>query len=151
MSNSLQLLATIIAENDGINDKGRLSRLVAERFALTTDHSVFYCADFAIRFSSAAQPSFSNTVLSLSNLKKFDDRPFVVCLVTPTTNHCLLANTTFLKKISHSSEELRENNIKGSFNGSDIIREFEGIQNTAANLERLFQIHAPIGFDGNLP
>ena len=151
MNNSLQLLVGFIAENDGINDKGRLSRLVAERFALTTDRSVFYCADFAIRFSSAAKPSFSNTVLSLSNLKKFDDRPFVGCLVTPTTNHCLLANTTFLKKISHSSQELRENNIKGSFNGSDIIREFEGIQNTAANLERLFQIHAPIGFEGNLP
>lgn len=150
MNDSLQLLVGFIAENNGINDKGRLSRLVAERFALTTDRSVFYCADFAIRFSSAARPSFSNTVLSLSNLKKFDDRPFVVCLVTPTTNHCLLANTTFLKKISHSSQELRENNIKGSFNGSDIIREFEGIQNTAANLERLFQIHAPIGFDGNL-
>ena len=151
MSNSLQLLVGFIAENDGINDKGRLSRLVAERFVLTTDRLVFYCGDFAIRFSSAAKLGFSNTVLSLSNLKKFDDRPFVVCLVTPTTNHCLLANTTFLKKISHSSHELRENNIKGSFNGSDIIREFEGIQNTAANLERLFQIHAPIGFDGNLP
>ena len=151
MNDSLQRFAAFIAENNGINDKTQLSRLVAEKFALTTDRSVFYCADFAVRFSSAAKPSFSNTVLSLSNLKKFDDRPFVVCLVTPTTNHCLLANTTLLKKISHSSQELRENNIKGSFNGSDIIREFEGIPNTAANLERLFQIHAPIGFDGNLP
>ena len=151
MNDSLQRLVAFIAESDGINDKAQLSRLVIERFALTTDRSVFYCADFAIRFSSAAKPSFSNTVLSLSNLKKFDDRPFVVCLVTPTVNYCLLANTTLLKKISHSSQELRENNIKGSFNGSDIIREFEGIPNIAANLERLFQIHAPIGFDGNLP
>jgi len=151
MNDSLQRLVAFIAESDGINDKAQLSRLVIERFALTTDRSVFYCADFAIRFSSAAKPSFSNTVLSLSNLKKFDDRPFVVCLVTPTVNYCLLANTTLLKKISHSSQELRENNIKGSFNGSDIIREFEGIPNTAANLERLFQIHVPIGFDGNLP
>jgi len=151
MNDSLQRLVAFIAESDGINDKAQLSRLVIERFDLTTDRSVFYCADFAIRFSSAAKPSFSNTVLSLSNLKKFDDRPFVVCLVTPTVNYCLLANTTLLKKISHSSQELRENNIKGSFNGSDIIREFEGIPNTAANLERLFQIHAPIGFDGNLP
>ncbi len=150
MNNSLQHLVAFIAEHNGINDKSQLSRLVAEKFVLTTDRSVFYCADFAVRFSSAAKPSFSNTVLSLSNLKKFDDRPFVVCLVTPTTNHCFLANTTLLKKISHSSLDLRENNIKGSFNGSDILREFEGIQNTPANLERLFQIHAPIGFDGNL-
>ncbi len=151
MNDSLQRFVAFVAENDGINNKAQLSRLVVEKFALTTDRSVFYCADFAVRFSSAAKPSFSNTVLSLSNLKKFDDRPFIVCLVTPTTNHCLLANTTLLKKISHSSQELRENNIKGSFNGSDIIREFEGIPNTAGNLERLFQIHAPIGFDGNLP
>jgi hypothetical protein len=71
-------------------------------------------------------------------------------LVTPTANHCFLANTTLLKKISHSSQELRENNIKGSFNGSDIIRSFEGIPNNAANLERLFEIHAGIGFEGNL-
>jgi hypothetical protein len=90
-------------------------------------------------------------VLSLSNLKKVDDRPVIVCLVTPTTNYCFLANTTLLKKISHSSQELRENNIKGSFNGSDIMRAFEGITNNAENLERLFEIHAGIGFDGNLP
>lgn len=56
-----------------------------------------------------------------------------------------------MKKISHSSHELRENNIKGSFNGSDIIRSFEGIPNNGANLQRLFEIHAGVGFDGNLP
>lgn len=151
MNEALQQLAGFIAEHDGINSKARLSQLVVEKFSLTKDRSVFYCNDFAIRFSSAARPSFSNTVLSLSNLKKVDDRPFIVCLVTPATNYCFLANTTFLKKISHSSQDLRENNIKGSFNGSDIVREFENIPNTAANLERLFQIHAPIGFEGNLP
>jgi hypothetical protein len=106
--------------------------------------------DFAIRFSSAAGMSFSNTVLSLSNLKKVDNLPFLVCLVTPSANHVFLANTTMLRKISHSSQQLRTDNIKGSFNGSDILREFEGIQNCAANVERLFNIHAGLGFDGNL-
>jgi hypothetical protein len=62
----------------------------------------------------------------------------------------MIANTTFLKKISHSSHELRVNNIRGSFNGSDIVREFEGIHNTEANIARLFDIHAEIGFEGNL-
>lgn len=88
--------------------------------------------------------------LSLSNLQKYDDRPFVVCLVTPAQNFCLIANTSFLKKISHSSQELRTNNIRGSFNGSDIAKEFEGIENRAENIGRLFAIHAPFGFDGNL-
>ncbi len=151
MSRSLKSLVKFIRENDGINDKRRLCRMVFEKFALTKDRSVFYCGDFAIRFSSANSSSFSNTVLSLSNLKKVDDRPFIVCLVTPATNFCFLANTTFLKKISHSSQELRENNIKGSFNGSDIVRAFEGISNHAENFERLFEIHAGIGFENNLP
>lgn len=66
-------------------------------------------------------------MLSLSNLRKYDDRPFIACVVTPTENFCLMANTTLLKKISHTSQQLRENNIRGSFNGSDIAREFEGI------------------------
>jgi hypothetical protein len=151
MNGALQSLVAFIRENNGINDKRRLCRLVSERFALTRDCSVFYCPQFAIRFSSANSSSFSNTVLSLSNLKKVDDRPFVVCLVTPTANHCFLANTSFLKKISHSSQELRVNNIKGSFNGSDIVRLFENIPNDGENLERLFEIHAGIGFENNLP
>jgi hypothetical protein len=150
MNNHLRNLVRFVGKRDGINDKGALSKAVTTKFGLTKDRSVFYCAAFAVRFSASASVSFGNTVLSLSNLKKFDDRPFIVCLVTPTANHCFLANTTLLKKISHSSQELRENNIKGSFNGSDITRSFEGIPNNAANLERLFEIHAGIGFDGNL-
>jgi hypothetical protein len=71
-------------------------------------------------------------------------------LVKPTYNYTFLANTTLLKKISHSSQELRENNILGSFNGSDIMRDFEGINNTPENIERLFNIHSGVGFEGNL-
>jgi hypothetical protein len=92
---------------------------------------------------------FSGSTI-LSRLQKYDDRPFVVCLVTESANHCFLANTTFLKKISHSSQQLRENNIRGSFNSSDIVQQFEGIANTPENFDRLFPIHAGVGFDGNL-
>lgn len=150
MTDALQRLLTLIKDHDGINDKARLTNIVADAFHLVKDRSVYYSVDYALRFSSSAGRNFANTVLSLSNLSKFDDRPFVVCLVTPSQNHCLIANTTFLKKISHSSQELRENNIRGSFNGSDIVREFEGISNIAENIGRLYAIHAEIGFDGNL-
>ena len=149
MSKLDQLLAAI-ASHHGINDKSRLADILAAQFSLTKDRSVFYCEEFAIRFSSAAGISFSNTVLSLSNLKKVDHIPFLVCLVTPSENHVLLANTTMLRKISHSSQQLRVDNIKGSFNGSDILRDFEGIPNIPANIERLFDIHSSIGFEGNL-
>lgn len=125
----ISLLLKAIAFHEGINDKAKLSTLLSVQFELTRDRSVFYCDDFAIRFSSAAGSNFSNTVPSLSNLKKVDHLPFLVCLVTPAKNYVLLANTTMLRKISHSSQQLRADNIKGSFNGSDILREFEGIAN----------------------
>lgn len=150
MTRISELLDTITA-HDGINDKGKLTKLIAAKFGLIQDRSVYYCSDFAIRFSSGSGLSFSNTVLSLSNLKKVDHIPFLVCLVTPSINYVLLANSTFLRKISHSSQQLRFDNIKGSFNGSDIIRDFEGISNDQTNIQRLFDIHREIGFEENLP
>ena len=151
MCEPLASVLQMINEQNGINDKARLAKLVTQQFGLTKDRSVYYCDNYAIRFSSSASRSFGNTVLSLSNLRKYDARPFIVCLVTPVVNFCLIANTTFLKKISHSSQELRVNNIRGSFNGSDILRDFEGIANSSENIGRLFNIHAEIGFEDNLP
>lgn len=150
MNDLLKSLVDLVSQHNGINDKSRLTTVVTETFGLTQDRSVYYRPEFAVRFSSAQNVSFSNTVLSLSNLQKVDDRPFFVCLVTPRDNHLLLANTTFLRKISHSSQEFRENNIRGSFNGSDIMRDFEGIANVPSNFQRLYSIHEGIGFDGNL-
>lgn len=151
MTDALEELIAFLAKHNGINDKASLADTVASRFGLTKDRSVYYSANFGLRFSSSATRAFGNTVLSLSNLQKYDDRPFIVCVVTPSENYCLLANSTFLKKISHSSQDLRENNIRGSFNGSDIAREFEGIPNTPTNFDRLFAIHSGIAFEGNLP
>ena len=150
MSRAIANLIKTVNENNGIGDKNNLARIVVSEFDLTQDRSVYYCDDYAIRFSSSTSLSFANTVLSLSALQKFDDRPFIVCLITPSQNHLLLANTTFLKKVSHSSQELRVNNIRGSFNGSDIVKEFEGIENCAESITRLYAIHAEIGFNGNL-
>ncbi len=136
---------------EGINDKSIISASVKKEFSLTNDRSVFYCEDYALRFSTSKSSSFGNTVLSLSALQKYDDRPFIVVLVTPGKIHCLLANSSLLKKISHSSQELRIDNIKGSFNGTDIFRELSGIANNSANLDDLFAIHSTIGFEENLP
>lgn len=146
----LSSLVSFINKNKHLNNKDDICKAVSEEFELIKDRSVFACNEFAVRFSSASSQNFSNTVLSLSNLQKYDDRPFIVCLSTPNGFHLFLANTTFLKKISHSSQELRENNIKGSFNGSDIFKDFEGITNTPDNFDRLFAIHLSIGFEENL-
>ncbi len=146
-------LINFIQVLDGIGNKSTLIKKVQERFHLTKDRSVYYSEHYAIRFSysSSNGNGFSNTVISLSNLQKYDDAPFLVCLVTPNKNILYLANTTFLQKVSHSSQQLRVDNIRGSINGSDIVKEFNGVKNAPKNFQKLFSIHAELGFSENLP
>jgi len=141
-----------IKSKDGIGTKSTLIEESQNRFKLTKDRSVYYSEHFSVRFSysSSTSNSFSNTVISLSNLQKYDDLPFIVCLVTPNKNILYLANTTFIQKISHSSQELRVDNIRGSINGSDIVKVFNGLSNSPENFEKLFNIHIELGFSGNL-
>lgn len=139
-----------IKEFHGIADKAALASRIQRQYGLIKDRSVYYCKWFAVRFCKSNSRAFGNTVLSLSALQKYDDRPFIVCLVTPSENYLMLANTTFLKKISHSSQELRTDNIKGSFNGSDIMRFFEDVENCEENFEFLFTSHENYSFQENL-
>ena len=147
---AINRLVTYIQKLNGIGDKEKLSSMVKKEFNLTQDRKVFYSPDFAIRFSKSKSKRMSNTVLSLSALQKYDDEPFIVCVVTPETNHMMLANSTFLKKISHSSQELRVDNIRGSFNGSDIMLDFDSMENEPDNFQRLFAYHAGLSFQDNL-
>lgn len=151
MKTQIETLIEFISQHDGINDKAKLTKIVSDKFCLVKDRSVFYNDTFSIRFSQAMTTSFSNTVLAISNLQKYDSRPFFVCVVCPDINYMLISNSTFLKKVSHSSQELSLTNIKGSFNGSDILRIFSTIENKPENFERLFLIHDAIGFQDNLP
>lgn len=147
---AINRLVTYIQKLNGIGDKEKLASMVKKEFGLIQDRKVFYSPDFAIRFSKAKSKRMSNTVLSLSALQKYDDEPFIVCIVTPDTNHMMLANSTFLKKISHSSQELRIDNIRGSFNGSDIMLDFDSMENEPDNFQRLFAYHAGFSFQDNL-
>ena len=133
----IERLISFIESFSGIADKSTLAEAVKKEFSLTQDRKVYSCNSFAIRFSSSKSKHMSNTVLSLSSLQKFDNAPFLVCIVSPVTNYVLLANSTFLKKISHSSKALRIDNIKGSFNGSDILMEYDNIENSPRNFEKL--------------
>ena len=144
-------LINFIRELDGIGNKSTLIRKVQNKFHLTKDRSVYYSEHYAIRFSYSSSASFSNTVISLSNLQKYDDAPFLVCLVRPNKNILYLANSTFLHKVSHSSQQLRTDNIRGSINGSDIAKEFNELKNASENFQKLFSIHAELSFSENLP
>lgn len=147
---AINRLVAYIQKMNGIGDKEKLSSMVKKEFKLTQDRKVFYSSDFAIRFSRSKSKRMSNTVLSLSVLQKYDNEPFIVCVVTPDTNHMMLANSTFLKKISHSSQELRVDNIRGSFNGSDIILNFDSMENEPDNFQMLFAYHVGLSFRDNL-
>lgn len=138
MDKQIYSLVEFIKSLDGKVSKNELAIFVQEKFRLTQDRSVFYNDKFAIRFSSSHNNSFSNTIISLSSLQKYDDLPFLVCQVAPEENRIYLANTTFLSKVSHSSQELRENNIRGSINGSDIVKSFDRFSNSPENFEKLF-------------
>jgi hypothetical protein len=130
--------------------KQQIAAATATGLGLTKHRSIFACGDYAVRFSEANGPSFSNVVLSLSALRSFDDVPFIVAVLRPGATDFLLANTTFLRKISHSSHQLRIDNIRGSFLGHDIIRDYEGIPNEPANFDTLFSIHQEFGWQENL-
>ncbi len=130
--------------------KDQLQKATAKQFSLNQQRSVFSSEAFAVRFSSVRGATFANCVISLSALQKYDRAPFVVCVVRPNGVDLLLANSTFLKKISHSSQQLRIDNVRGTFLGHDILRVYEGIENKPENFEKLFEIHAQFTWEENL-
>lgn len=152
MSNTLADFAAYMkGGNCPRHDKALLERALAQRFKLTKDRRVYYCRHFALRVCYTKGRAFSNTVISLSCLQKYDAKPFLVILVSKVEeNRVFLANTTFLKKISHSSQELRVDNIRGSFNGSDIQKTFQEIPNDLEHLEELFAYHSGMTWEDNL-
>jgi hypothetical protein len=131
-------------------NKAEVQFAYTTRFKPFRARSVFVGYGYAMRFCEAGAGSFSNTVLSLSALQTHDPRPFVVVVVRKRTVNFLLANATFLKKISHSSHQLRVDNIKGSFNGSDIMTEYEGQANSPENFELLIAQHTAFTWEENL-
>ncbi len=141
----------IVSDQAPKNNKETVASEVVKKYGLIQDRKVFYCDFFAVRFSYSKNNSFSNTILSLSHLQKFDNIPFFVVLIKQNGNNLLyLANSSFLSKISHSSQLLSMTNIKGSFNGSDIIKQYEGIENCAANVLRLYPFHYEADWNDNL-
>lgn len=135
------------------HNKQNVENAVCQKYRLIKDRKVFHNDYFAVRFSysKSDSESFSNTVLSLSALEKYDSIPFFVVLVRQNSdNLMLLSNSTFLKKVSHSSQELSLTNIRGSFNGSDIIRDYNGMRNNPANFDELFNIHSGLDWEDNL-
>ncbi len=84
----IERLVLFIRVRDGIANKDRLTEEVQAEFSLVKDRSVYSGKYFAIRFCKSKSDSFYNTVLSLSALQKYDDQPFIVCLVIEPYANC---------------------------------------------------------------
>lgn len=130
--------------------KAQIEAVFLNRMSFIKERSVYVGNDCAIRFSEANTGSFSNVVLSLSALQKYDQNPMVICIVRPDRLGFRLANATFLKRISHSSHNLRVDNIKGSFLGHDIMDECEGVLNRSDRFDELMAIHAEFTWEENV-
>ena len=156
MNTQVKKFIEYIVSQEHISNKETLIQSCQKEFQLIQDRKVFHSEFFAVRFCWSKNGSFSNTVLALSVLEKYDKIPFFVVLVCGKNkdNQILLANTTFLKKISHSSKELAMDNIKGSFNGSDIMRNIDidnhNLANAPQNFDKLFAIHEGMEWEDNL-
>ena len=132
------------------SSKADVASAAGEAFGLTRVRSLYVGSGFSVRFSVASGAGLSNTILSLSALQPHDEHPVVVCVLRAIGPEFLLANSTFLRKVSHSSRDLALDNVRGSFNGSDIIREFDGLRNEPRNFAALFALHIAFTWDENL-
>ncbi|MDB5464666.1 MAG: hypothetical protein JWP23_3055 [Phenylobacterium sp.] len=131
-------------------NKAFLLERYVEAFGPERLRSVFVGDGYALRFSEAWGGGFANTVLSLSALQQHDRRPFAVVLARPDRVDFLLSNSTFLKKVSHSSRDLRVDNIRGSFNGTDILSAYEGMSNEPNFFPELFAVHDSFSWEENV-
>lgn len=144
----------LIKDSNDINTKEEMMEKVANSFPLVKDGRALYHTDFfAVVFCYSKNKSFSNVVLSLSKLEKYDHIPcFVVLVRQDMDNLIYLINTSFLDKISHSSQCLRLDNIKGSLLGSNIRRDFPeiGLENRPEDFDDLFVYHQGFTWQENL-
>lgn len=151
MDSSVKNFCDFVTTSAISHNKEALIKECKERFSLIQDGKIYHTDYFAVRFSWSKNKYFSNVVLALSRLQKYDKIPFLVVLASGTEpNKVFLANSTMLNKITHSSHSLTINNIKGSFLGSDIIKKFNELENKPENFEDLFAIHEATEWSENL-
>ena len=154
MNQVVNSFVRLITDNTDINTKESMVKKVSSHFPLIRDGRALYHTDFfAVVFCYSKNKSFSNVVLSLSKLEKYDHIPcFVVLVRKDLDNLIYMINTTFLEKISHSSQNLRVDNIRGSLLGSNIRKVIAEIEkaNTPDNFNDLFAYHQGFSWQENI-
>ena len=130
-----------------VKTKEELIILVEKEFKLSNKGSVYYCDDYAIRFCETAKKKVSNVVIGLLRIIEYDDRPFIICVVSQKKNELFLSNTSCLIKVTHTSKKLNFDKIRGSILFNDIKMKIDGIKNIPTNFEHIFNKHIVKDFD----
>ena len=131
-------------------DKARLQALYVDAFGPKRLRSGFVGDGYVLNFSEANTKAFGGTAFSLSRLRPYDDIPFVVAVARPDRVEFLLSNSTFITKISHSSQKLSTDRIRGSINGSNILKSYGDIPNEPTRFAELFAIHESFSWEENI-
>lgn len=132
-------------------NKKTLVDSIAKKLNLSRKNTnIYYNSDISIRFSSVANGGYSNTFKRFKYILENDDKPFLACIIRKNKIEFLLANSTFIDKVSHSSKILHRWKIRGSVNLSNIIRNFNGYINELVNFEELFKLHREVPQEDNI-
>jgi len=81
-------------------NKAEIEAAFVQVASVQKERSVYVGKNYAIRFSEANTGSFSNSVMSLSRLKKYDSLPMVICIVRPNNIEFRLGNAHRLEDLS---------------------------------------------------
>lgn len=154
MNTFVHQFISLICDNKHLNTKEEVVELFTNSFETVQDGKALYRTDFfCCRFCYSKNASFSNVVLSLSKLEKYDHIPcFVVLIRKDLENLIYMINSSFIDKVSHSSKALSLTNIRGSFLGSNIRKEIPeiGKHNTPKDFDALFAYHSSFTWQDNL-
>ena len=96
MEPSVHEFVKFVEVNKHISTKNEMIAAVSSRFAMARDgRALFHTDSFAVVFCYSKNSAFSNAVLSLSKLEKYDGMPCFVVLVRKNLDNVIyLINTT---------------------------------------------------------
>jgi hypothetical protein len=129
--------------------KQQIVKAASAALGLRKRGAVYAGDGYAVQFSESNTSGFSGVVCSLRRIQEFDGVPLVVAVVCPGATEFLLANATFINKVSHSSQRLSVDRVRGSILGSNIMRAPGGLANQPENFAELFAMHQEFTWQEN--
>ena len=124
-------------------NKQRIVEQISKKYNLRKNRSLYSSKNLSLRFSFVSH-GYSNTFLGFNKILANDNTPLIACIIRNNDLEFLLANSTFINCVSHSSKLLTLLKIRGSTNLTDLIREFSGLTNEPSNFNKLFKLHQEI-------